>query len=377
VHRILLTGCGSPASQNVLASLRDADEHCHIVGADLNVYHLEWGDLDAAYQAPPTDSDEYLPFLRAVIEREGIEFVHGQPDWEVVALSAHRRELGAATFLPSHRAILRCQDKAVCARLWHDAGLRDDAPQLVAPGDDLEAVADRLGLPFWIRATQGAGARGSCKVDEPRQGETWLDYWGLRRTGWQFIAQEYLPGREFAFQSLWHDGALVTSAVRERLEFVFPQHAPSGTTSSPVVARSVHEAPVNEAATRAILAVDDHPHGIYCVDLKCDGAGIPRPTEINAGRFFTTSYFFTKLGCNMPLYYVKLALGEPLPELPKYDAVPADRYWIRHIDCGSVVRIEGQWRAIPLEEIRSAHRVLAASAQFAADPEGALSASSE
>lgn len=377
MHRILLTGCGSPASQNVLASLRETDEHLYIVGADMNIHHLEWGDLDAAYQAPVTDSDDYLPFLRTVIERERIEFVHGQPDWEVAALSAHRDELGAATFLPSHADVLRCQDKAVCATLWHDAGLRRDAPQLVAAGDDLEVVGERLGLPFWIRATQGAGARGSCKVDEPRQGESWLDYWGLRRTGWQFIAQQYLPGREFAFQSLWQAGRLVTSAVRERLEFVFPQHAPSGITSSPVVARTVHEPEVNNMATEAIRAVDDQPNGIYCVDLKCDADGVPRPTEINAGRFFTTSLFFTRLGCNMPLYYVKLGLGEAVGDLPAYDAVPADRYWIRHIDCGCVLRTEGQWRAIPLDELHSADRVLAASAHFAADPEAVLSMSAE
>lgn len=377
MHRILLTGCGSPASQNVLGSLRETDEHSYIVGVDLNIYHLEWGDLDVAYEAPPTDSEDYLPFLRAVIEREQIEFVHGQPDWEVAALSAHRQELGAATFLPSHAAILRCQDKAVCARIWHDAGLRSDAPQLVAPGDDLDAVTERLGLPFWIRATQGAGARGSCKVDEPRQGETWLDYWGLRRTNWQFMAQEYLPGREFAFQSLWRDGDIVTSAVRERLEFVFPQHAPSGITSSPVVARSVHEPEVNQVATESIRAIDERPHGIYCVDLKCDADDVPRPTEINAGRFFTTSLFFTRLGCNMPLYYVNMGLGESVGDLPPYDAVPADRYWIRHIDCGCVLRTEGQWRAIPLDEIRSASQVLAASAHFARDPDAYAQSTAE
>ena len=377
MHRILLTGCGSPASQNVLASLREADEHLYIVGADPNVYHLEWGDLDAAYQSPPADSDDYPQFLRAVIEREGIEFVHGQPDGEVAALSSHRRQLGAATFLPSHASILRCQDKGVCASIWHEAGLRRDAPELVAAGDNLDVVAEQLGLPFWIRATRGAGAAGSCQVDEPRQGETWLDYWSLRGTNWQFIAQEYLPGREFAFQSLWHAGGLVTSAVAERLEFVLPQHSPSGTSASPVVARTVHEPSINEIATQAIRAVDDHPHGIYCIDLRCDAEGTPRPTEVNAGRLFTTSLFFTRLGCNMPLCYVKLGLGEFLGDLPAYDAVPADRYWIRHIDCGSVLRAEGQWRAIPPDELHSAHRLLEASTHFAAHPEAYAPTGSE
>jgi len=142
-------------------------------------------------------------------------------------------------------------------------------------------------------------------------------------------------------------------AARERLEFVFPQHAPSGVTSSPVVARTVHSPQVNCVATQAILAVDPEPNGIYCVDLKCDASDRPRPTEINAGRFFTTSYFFTTAGANMPYAYVTLGLGgEPAP-MPQYDAVPAGLYWIRHIDCGWVLRAEGAWRAIPKDVVLS------------------------
>ena len=37
--------------------------------------------------------------------------------------------------------------------------------------------------------------------------------------------------------------------------------------------------------------------------------------------------------------------------MPLYDAVPADLYWIRHIDCGCVLRAEGEWRAIAKEDV--------------------------
>jgi carbamoyl-phosphate synthase large subunit len=357
MHRVLLTGVGSPASQNVLRSLRDAPEPFHIVGADANRYHLEWGDLDRAYEAPMTDSPDYLPFLLAVIQREGIEFVHGQPDWEVAWLAEHANLLPARTLLPKSAAVATCQDKAACAKRWFDAGLRSDPPRLADSHHDLEEAAGYLALPLWLRATSGAGARGSCKVERLEQGHAWLDYWKARGVGWRFMAQEYLPGPEFAFQSVWHRGRLVTSAARERLEFVFPQHAPSGVTSSPVVARSVHHPAANAIATEAILAVDPEPNGIYCVDLKCDAWGRPRPTEVNAGRFFTTSYFFTAAGANMPYAYILLGLGREVPPLPQYDAVPAGLYWIRHIDCGWVLRAEGAWRAIPKDVVLSSEVV--------------------
>jgi len=346
MHRILLTGIGSPASQNMLNSLRDAPEPFYIVGTDLNKYHLEWGRLERAYEAPLTDSPEYLPFLLQIIEREKIEFVHGQPDWEVAWLSKHANLLPARTFLPRPAVVAVCQDKAASAKLWFENGLRRDPLRLVNSPEEIYAMAEELGLPFWLRASSGAGARGSCRVDTPEHGFHWLSYWKARKVDWQFMAQEFLPGAEFAFQSVWKEGKLVTSAVRERLEFVFPQHAPSGVTSSPVVARSVHNAPVNDVATRAILTLDAKPNGIYCVDLKCDKEGTSRPTEINAGRFFTTSYFFTKAGANMPYQYVLLGLGRAPRPMPQYDAVPADLYWIRHIDCDNVLIEEGKWRAI-------------------------------
>jgi len=338
-----------------------APETFYVVGADANRYHLEWGELDAAYQAPLTSEPGYLEFLNRLCESERIDFVHGQPDWEVAFLSAHRDTIPAATFLPDQRLIRRAQNKYTSACLWCHAALRDDMPILLQDDEDLRRAAASLGLPFWLRATSGAGARGSCKVVDLDQARAWLDYWYLSGAQWDFMAQRYLPGPEYAFQSLWYEGRLVTSATRERLEFVFPQHAPSGVTSSPVVARSVRDPQVNHVATAAILALDPKPHGVYGVDLKCDADGHPHPTEINAGRFFTTSLFLAEAGCNLPHYYVCLGLGRSLPELPRYDAIPPDLYWVRHIDCGQVLVREGEWRARPLEE--AASRPLVAASQ--------------
>ena len=55
--------------------------------------------------------------------------------------------------------------------------------------------------------------------------------------------------------------------------------------------------------------MDDRATGVFCVDLKEDEAGRPLVTEINAGRFFTTSNFLAEAGANMPYSYVELALG--------------------------------------------------------------------
>jgi carbamoyl-phosphate synthase large subunit len=100
---------------------------------------------------------------------------------------------------------------------------------------------------------------------------------------------------------------------------------------------------VNELATRAVQAVDPGATGVFCVDLKEDADGRPLVTEINAGRFFTTSNFFAAAGANMPYTYVRLALGEEVEPLPRHDAVEPGLYWVRMIDMGYKLVREDEW----------------------------------
>ncbi|MGQ9760004.1 MAG: hypothetical protein ACUVQ5_05505 [Candidatus Methanomethylicaceae archaeon] len=125
--------------------------------------------------------------------------------------------------------------------------------------------------------------------------------------------------------------------------------APSGITGTPSVAVTVDREDVDRIATDCILAIDDRPEGIFCVDLKENKDGKPCPTEINAGRFFTTSLFFAVAGLNLPYIYVKLAYGEEIPKLKKYNALGKGIYWIRHMDSGPILMREGEWRSKKLE----------------------------
>jgi carbamoyl-phosphate synthase large subunit len=94
--------------------------------------------------------------------------------------------------------------------------------------------------------------------------------------------------------------------------------------------------------------VDPEPDALFGVDLTYDRNGIPNPTEINIGRFFTTHLFFTELGINMPYVFVKLACGEPLPEIPqKLNPAAPGMVWIRGMDFEPVL--------VPMSDIE-AHR---------------------
>lgn len=348
MRRVLVTGAGGPAGVNFVRSLRAAGGY-HVVGTDVDRYHLEWPDLDAAYEAPRCDDPAYVDWLNWLIEREGIELVHPQPDVEVRAISEARDRLAARTFLPSRRAIEVCQDKHRSAEAWARHGIHEAESLIVGGRADLERAAEALGLPFWLRATSGAGGIGSTPVDSVEVGFHWMEYWRLRGKDWTFVAQELLGGRNLAFTSLWDRGRIVCSQVRERLEYIYPYLAPSGVTGTPVLAVTRDRPDVDDLATRAVLAIDPEASGVWCVDLKEDAGGVPRPTEVNCGRFFTTSHFFTAAGVNIPDLYVRLAFGDPIPDVAPYGTLDEGIYWIRHIDCPAVIRTDDELRSVPLE----------------------------
>lgn len=354
MKRILVTGAGGSAASNFIASLRMAPEPFYIIGADVRPFHLELANVQERYLVPRANSPEFVGELNRLIQERDIEFVHAQPDPEVLMLSAHRDQIRARLFLPSHETIALCQDKLALIKVLEDHHIPVAQSLAVNTPEELPGIlqtllqrADRV----WLRAVRGAGSRAALPVRRFDQARAWIEYWAeMRGVGWgAFMASEFLPGREFAFSGLWHQGALVTSQARERIEYLYGELTASGQTSTPSIARTVCRDDVNDIATRAVLAVDAAPNGNYSVDLKENSQGVPCVTEINAGRFFTTSNFFAAAGLNIPYRYAQLAFGEALPPLPRYNPLPEGFYWVRMVDMGFKLARESDW-AGPLND---------------------------
>jgi len=350
MKRVLVTGAGGSAGINFIKSLRLAGDY-FIVGADANKWHLELTDANERFIIPRCSSPDYVPRLNRIIERQNIEFLHAQPDVEVEVISENRERIKTRTFLPAKQTVRHLHDKVKTNEILREHKVPAPRSYRITGTDIPEKWFEELkgrDKVVWLRAARGAGSRAALPVTSLALAKEWIHYWLTRRTleSTEFMISEYLPGREYAFQSLWKDGELITSAARERLEYLYGNLNPSGQSSSPAVAKTIHDSQVNRIATSAVMAVDEKAHGVFCVDLKEDERGVPNVTEINVGRFFTTCNFFAKLGCNMPDLLVKLALGEGIPSLPKYDAVPPGYYWIRLMDGGPELVKEGEWSSI-------------------------------
>ena len=350
MKKILVTGAGGPAGLNFVMSLRIAPEKMFIVGTEANEYFARLASTDKCYLVPEATEDNYVDELNRVVRKEKIEFVHAQPDVEVAVISENREKLEANVFLPSKEGIRTCQDKLESARLWQRNGVPVARFMELQDESDVDKAFEEFGSPIWIRARYGAGGRGSTPACNKETALSWIGYWRSRNMDWEFIAQEHLPGRNIGFHSLWKDGELVTSMARERLEYIYPHLAPSGITGTPSVQRTIHDKAVNEIGTKAVLSIDPNFNGIACVDLKENKDGVPCVTEINAGRMFTTSFFFSYASkilhkhyyANIPYLYVKLALKESIPNIPKYNTLPENIYWIRHIDASARLVKDGK-----------------------------------
>jgi carbamoyl-phosphate synthase large subunit len=338
---ILLTGAGGSAAANVCDALRRSEHNYRIVGADSSAVKLHLSNAAQRFIIPKAGDPNYQAALVNLVRESGVDVVHPQPDPEVLAIGAIRHEIPAATYLPAQTSLQVASDKSEFNAAMARAGIK---VPVSAPFTSVESAAEETRRVLanhskaWIRARVGAGARASLPVSTVDQAIAWIRWWIEEKsmTPADFMASEFLPGREFAYQSVWRDGNLVAGQARERVEYLYGHLTPHGQTSTPSVARTVSIPIVDELAVDAIRALDPNPCGAFCVDIKEAADGSPRVTEINAGRFFTTSNFFAAAGLNMPDLLMRCALGEH-PEPCGSSPLEADLYWIRMVDMGYVL----------------------------------------
>lgn len=346
VKKILLLGAASSASVNFIKSLKLSSEDIEIVGVDLNKYYLELSPVEKKFliKRDKNNPEEYISKINSIIDREEINFVHAQPDPEVQIISDYRDKIRAKTFLPSKEAVDISHNKWLTYEVLKKQSIPLAKTIKVETEENLKSVFEEIDGLVWLRASSGAGGKASLPVRDFSQARMWINYWVERGLSWEdFLASEVLPGTEVSWLSIWKNGELICSQGKQRVEWVQSGLSPSGVTGTTAIQKTVHNEKVNEVATQTVRALDKNPEGIYVVDTKENKEGIPCVTEINPGRFFTTSLFFPTAGVNMPLIYVKLAYGDKIPPVAPINSVKKDLFWVRIPDGGPVMFEEGKF----------------------------------
>jgi len=329
MKRILVTGAGGAASINFTRCLKNRH---YLIGVDSNPYKTILAETKKCYLISDSDSSSYIDELNEIIIKSKADFVHAQPFKEVFKISKFRNKIKAKTFLPDHKTIINCTDKYKSYLYWKKAGLIIPETKVLNHKDDIKDAINNWGK-CWIRAKEGAGAKGALFTDNYALASSWVAY----HKGWgEYTVSRYLSPRSVTWMALYKDGELIVAQSRERIYWEFPSKTLTGITGITGAAKTIKNSIVDKIALDSVRAIDDNPNGIYSVDMTYDGEGIPNPTEINIGKFFTTHYFFTKAGLNFPEIYLKLAFDERVDKLGLNPLEPG-LVWIRGVDSEPVL----------------------------------------
>lgn len=331
--KIQIGGAGGAPSNGFIRSLRESGRSDYLIGTSCVVSDLFLANVDEKYPIPAALDPSYKDSLLRMLEKIRPDFIHLQNDYEVRAVSRLRDQveaLGVKHYLPAAETVENCVDKEKSYQIWQRAGLPVPKTMLLHSPGDLKKAFDMYGETIWVRAIEGGAGRGALPANDYDFAKIWID----RYNGWgEFTAAELLTKDTVTWLSIWHHGELVVAQTRRRLSWNFSNRTLSGVTGITGVGETYSDETVDRISRDAIFAIDSKPHGIFAVDMTYDKIGIPNPTEINIGRFFTTHYFFTKAGLNMPKIYCDIALDGNFPALQKrINPLPDGLIWIRGMD---------------------------------------------
>lgn len=349
--KIQVGGAGGAPANGFIRSLRESGRGDHLIGTSCNISDLFLANVDEKYPIPAATDPSYNDSLLKMLGKIRPDFIHLQNDYEVRAVSRLRDQveaLGVKHYLPAAETVENCVDKEKSYQIWQRAGLPVPKTMLLHTTADLKKAFDLYGETIWVRAIEGGGGRGALPANNYDFAKIWID----RYNGWgEFTASELLTKDTVTWLSIWHHGELVVAQTRRRLSWNFGNRTLSGVTGITGVGETYSDEMVDRISQDAISTMDARPHGIFAVDMTYDKDGIPNPTEINIGRFFTTHYFFTKAGLNMPKIYCDIALDGNFPTLQKrINPLPDGLIWIRGMDVEPVLTTRSELEAMAVKQ---------------------------
>lgn len=342
---VIILGCDGTAARNYKKCV-DKSVHNVVGGTGFNEYHLSTTPIPTKINTSGMSDFQKLKAINDLVLKTGANFIHAQPDEEVAFLAKYKSEFESLVanvnqfywriFWDKYHSSFSWEPKFP----WHKyvtLAQYLNHPSSVSV-DDILDVSEQM----WVRGRSGSGSKFAMPCKTVQELEYWCSYvnehHGVEAN--QLLISPYLPGPEYAVQLFYFNGYLVHAGCRERVQHVFAKQMASGQSSTPSVARVVNNHRVIQAAVDAVEAIQSEPEGIYGVDLRCDYNGDPVPTEVNYGRYFTTSNCFAAAGMNTPAKQLELIERGYVLGTDTNIGELTEGYWIRQID-SEPVWVEG------------------------------------
>lgn len=346
MSKVIVTGAGSAQSNGVVnCLLMDKSEHLDLIGLGSDRYDLMLSKAPHKILVPHSTSPEYKETLLKILKKEKPDMIHFQHDRELFQAMKFRDEivdLGVKILIPDNETINTCVHKYLSWKKFKEYGIKVPENLIINTVEDLKAAFNQLGNKegwIWLRSISiGGGGKGALPTNDLEVAIEWIN----SLNGWgDFVAAELLSSRTVTWLSIWYEGELIVAQGRKRDGWAHSALSASGVTGVTKVGETFSDPVVDEIGQNACLAVSSKPHGVYGVDMTYDFDGIPNPTEINIGRFFTTVEFFAQAGLNLPVILKDLCIYGKKPQLiTKLNPLPDGLLWIRGMDVPPLLTTE-------------------------------------
>jgi biotin carboxylase len=314
--KILITGIGGPTPRSIARHLRKKYPDSNLIGVDSNPKALGFymkGLLIRRIVVTRDDHLDYLPVMEKIVNEEGVDLAFIQPEKEVMAWGDYYKEKGnyiCPTLIPPVEYTKNLMDKAAMADLLADTDYIPKTVRISPENPGYMRIAEDIGYPCWIRASVGSGGLGSLKLNRREDLDAWLF---IHKEIKEFTVSEFLTGRHLANQMLYIEGKCTKNAGLECVEYVMADIAPSKVTGNTSYGKLINEEALLEFCEEVMDYISEkigvQPHGVFSFDLKEDGEGRLKVTEINI-RHMAYSGLMAKAGFDLIGDTVKYLTGK-------------------------------------------------------------------
>lgn len=346
--KILVNGIGGPSPRSNAKSLKNYGNYSkyELYGTDINKYAHDLYDNELykrTYVIPPAKHPDYWSEINKIIKENQIEYALVQPEYEVLewAKKAENDDLPCKALIPGLKLAETLYDKSIMSEYLEGTDLIPKSYILKSDLSNTEEIEKVIGYPFWIRSSSGSMGLGSLKITDRRTLQNWIF---INPDVDQFLASEYLPGRNLACKLLYFNGELIRAACGERVNYIMSKVAPSGITGNTSFGRLINDEQVFKRSKMAMDILFDKTgtkkHGFFTVDLKEDKDGKAFLTEVNI-RHVAFSLCFAIGGINFAEDTIRLLEGDKSYDRNfKLHQFEKDLIFLRDVDVTPIVMKE-------------------------------------
>ena len=213
-YNILVTGVGAIIGYGVIASLRKSKYECFIVGMD--IFYDAAGQVwcDKFVKAILAADDNYIPFLKEIIDEYKIDLVFFGTEQEIKKCYECQNELGdyyKKLVINRNNLIELTEDKWDTTCFLKDNGLNYIPSSITA---SFKEAKQKYGLPLLMKPRRSYASKGICKVYTAEDFNTWKEEFAD-----QFMVQKLIGDDEHEYTAAtfgFGDGSCIKPIVMRR-----------------------------------------------------------------------------------------------------------------------------------------------------------------